>query len=70
MDFLKTESERKVFFGGCLMVCSLVALKWPHYFIKGRRSRIWVEKYGEEFALKIVKYFSVPLLLVVGSLLV
>ena len=40
--------------------------KHPELFLHGRRSGFWVETIGEEKTKKLIRYFSVPLTVLIG----
>lgn len=52
-----------------LVVLSIFAFRNPHHFIHGRRSKFWVDLIGRENTLRLVKFVSVPLILLVALVL-
>jgi len=56
--------------GILLLPVAGIAFKYPELFMKGRRSGFWLETLGEEKTKKLIRYFSVPLVLVIALLLI
>lgn len=60
----------KLVIGAVLWMVAVWAFKKPHHFLHGRKARMWINMIGEDRTLKVVRYFSVPLLVAIGGFLV
>lgn len=49
-----------------LLLVAFFAYQYPEKFLSGRRSKFWVDILGREGAIKLVKYFSVPLVVLIA----
>jgi hypothetical protein len=58
-----------ILIGILLFPVAVFAFKNPELFMKGRRSGFWLELLGEEKTRKLIKYVSVPLVLLIATLL-
>jgi len=56
--------------GLILIPLSFLAFKYPEIFMKGRRSAFWLELLDEEKTKKLIRYFSVPLVLLIALALI
>jgi hypothetical protein len=59
-----------VLIGIALFPVAALGFKKPELFMRGRRSGFWLELLGEEKTRKLIKYFSVPLVSLVGIFLI
>jgi hypothetical protein len=56
--------------GILLLPVAVLAFKKPEIFMYGRRSGFWLGLLGKEKTKKIIRYFSVPLVLLIATLLI
>jgi hypothetical protein len=52
--------------GILLLPAAGIAFKFPELFMHGRRSGFWVKLVGEERTKKLIRYFSVPLVVLIA----
>ena len=65
-----SESHWMILMGILLLPVAAFAFKKPEFFMKGRRSGFWLKLLGEEKAKKLIRYFSVPLVLLIAIFLI
>jgi len=56
--------------GLLLLPVSVIAFKKPELFMRGRRSGFWLKILGEEKTKKLIRYFSVPLVVLIAAVLI
>lgn len=56
--------------GIVLLIVSAWAFKKPEHFLHGRKARFWIGLIGEARTLAMVRWISVPLLVIVGGFLI
>ena len=49
-----------------VLAVAVLGFKHPELFLHGRRSGFWAETIGEEKTKKLIRYFSVPLTVIIG----
>ena len=52
--------------GIVVLAAAVLGFKHPELFLHGRRSGFWAETIGEEKTKKMIRYFSVPLTVLIG----
>jgi hypothetical protein len=59
-----------ILIGILLFPVAALGFKKPELFMKGRRSGFWLNLIGEEKTKKFIRFFSVPLILLIATLLI
>ena len=65
-----SESFWMILVGILIIPVAALAFKKPELFMRGRRSGFWLKLLGEEKTKKLIRYFSVPLVLLVAFILI
>lgn len=65
-----SESHWMILIGIFLFPVAALAFKKPELFMRGRRSGFWLKLLGEEKTKKFIKYFSIPLVLLIAIILI
>jgi hypothetical protein len=65
-----SESHWMIIVGIVLFPLAVLAYKKPELFMHGRRSGFWLDVLGEEKTKKLIKYFSVPLVVLIAIFLI
>jgi hypothetical protein len=69
-EAIMSESHGMIIVGIILIPVAVFAFKKPEFFMRGRRSGFWLDVLGEEKTEKLIKYFSVPLVVLIALLLI
>ena len=65
-----SESNWMILIGILLFPFAALGFKKPELFMRGRRSFFWQDLLGEEKTKKFIRYFSVPLVLLIAIFLI
>lgn len=65
-----TQAHWMIVVGLLLLPVSVIAFKKPELFMRGRRSGFWLKILGEEKTKKLIRYFSVPLVVLIAAVLI
>lgn len=65
-----SESHWMILIGILLFPVAALAFKKPELFMKGRRSGFWLKLLGQEKTKRLIRYVSVPLVLLIAMFLI